>query len=99
MNLGMNLMLPTEYKERTESVPPFEIHVVSYRLENQYFCSVDNVNPGAVIARAQGRTREAVEAVAVARAKEKLRRTRFQASRAEQTRRIKWCVVQYRRSG
>ena len=49
----MNIMRPEEYQERTQSVPPFQVHIVSYRLGDEFHCSVDNVDPGAVIARSQ----------------------------------------------
>ena len=68
----MNTVRPQEYLERTESVPPFRIHIVSYRLGDVYYCSVDNVDPGAVIARSEGSTREEAEVRALERAKKLL---------------------------
>ena len=62
--------------ERTESVPPFRIHVVSYRLGDEYYCSVDNVDPGAVLTRSKSSTRKEAESKAVTRAQERLRHTR-----------------------
>jgi len=67
----------TDYQERKESVPPFEIHIVSYQLGDTFHCTVDNVSPGAVIARAEGKTREEAEKIAVTRAKELLAKTRI----------------------
>ncbi len=77
----MNILQPEEYRERTEPVPPFHIHVASYRLGTVYYCSVDNVDPGAVVARSQGATREEAELRAVTRAKEHLGRTRVHSER------------------
>ena len=71
----MNTLRPEEYLERTESVPPFRIHVVSYRLGDEYYCSVDNVDPGAVITRSKGATRKEAELKAVTRAQERIKRT------------------------
>jgi hypothetical protein len=71
----MNTIRPQEYLERTESVPPFRIHIVSYRLGDEYFCSVDNVDPGAVITRSKGATRKEAEVKAVTRAQERIKRT------------------------
>jgi hypothetical protein len=71
----MNTLRPQEYLERTDSVPPFRIHIVSYRLGDDYHCSVDNVDPGAVITRSKGATRKEAELKAVTRAQEQLRRT------------------------
>ncbi|MFZ1977828.1 MAG: hypothetical protein WAV76_07705 [Bacteroidota bacterium] len=67
-----------EYEERTESVPPFQMHIASYRFGNVYYCSVDNVDPGAVIARSEGTTRKDAEMKAVEHARERLKRTRVQ---------------------
>jgi hypothetical protein len=65
-----------EYQERKESVGQFEIHIVSFRLGGRYHCKVDNVSPGAVIARAEGATREEAEQAAVATAREEIGKTR-----------------------
>jgi hypothetical protein len=74
----MSTVGPQEYKERTESAPPFQMHVASYRLGEVYYCSVDNVDPGAVIARSEGATRTEAESKAIAHAQERLKRTRVQ---------------------
>lgn len=42
----MTILKPEEQQERKESFPPFEIHLLSYRLEETYYCTVDNVDPG-----------------------------------------------------
>ena len=72
----MSPMRAEEYSERTEPLEPFALHVVSYRLGQTYYCTVDNVDPGAVIARSEGLSREAAESGAIARAKERLGRSR-----------------------
>lgn len=74
----MNIMRPEEYQERIQSMPPFQVHIVSYRLGEEFHCSVDNVDPGAVIARSQGPTRAEAESKAIERA---ARRLEFSASR------------------
>jgi ribosomal protein S12 methylthiotransferase accessory factor YcaO len=57
-------------------------------LEKTYYCTVDNVDPGAVIARAKGATREEAEAEAIAKAKERLLQTRvFQSEHYDNLRR------------
>ena len=71
----MSTLRPQEYLERMESVPPFRIHIVSYRLDDVYYCSVDNVDPGAVITRSTGPTRKEAELKAVRRAQARLERT------------------------
>ena len=68
----MTVMTPIEYQERKESVPPFMVRITSYRLGDVYHCTVDNVDPGAVIARAKASTREEAEAIALQSAKNRL---------------------------
>ncbi len=77
----MSTLIPQEYRERTEAVPPFKMHIVSYKLGDKYFCTVDNVDPGANIARAEGSTRENAEANATAKARARLE---YSATRIQQ---------------
>jgi hypothetical protein len=74
----MNIIRPEEYQERIQSIPPFQMHIVSYRLGDEFHCSVDNVDPGAVISRSTGSTRAEAESSAVDRA---TRRLEYSASR------------------
>jgi len=76
----MSTLVPEEYRERTERVPPFKMHVVSYRLGDNFYCIVDNVDPGANISRAKASTREEAESKAIAKAKERLE---YSASRIQ----------------
>lgn len=41
----MSTMAPQEYRERTEPVPPFKMHIMSYRLGDVFYCIIDNVDP------------------------------------------------------
>ena len=68
----MNTLNPQAYRERTELIPPFKIHIVSYRLGEKFYCTVDNVDPGANIARAEASTQDEAESKAITRAKERL---------------------------
>ncbi len=65
-----------EYTQRREKVGDFEINIVSYRLGDRYYCKVDNVSPGAVVARREGSTRAEAEQAAVAIARERVGQTR-----------------------
>ena len=71
------MMRPEELQERIEPVGPWQIRITSYRLGSEWLCVVDNVDPGAVLSRNQGKTREETEFVAVREAKKKLSRTRI----------------------
>ena len=55
-------------RTRTESLGKWRIRIKSYQLGDAYICSVDNVDPGAVIARATAPTREEAEFRAVEQA-------------------------------
>ena len=74
----MNIMRPEEYQERIQDASPFRVRIISYRLGNRFHCTVDNVDPGAVIARTHGSTRAEAESEALRRATTRLE---FSASR------------------
>lgn len=67
---------PEEYQTRVEKVSEWKIRIVSYKLGDQFICTVDNVDPGATIARATASTRSEAESEAVKKAKEKVLRTK-----------------------
>jgi hypothetical protein len=48
---------------------------VSYKLGERFICEIDNVSPGARVARAEGATREEAERAAMATAERRLGRT------------------------
>ena len=55
----------------------WKARVTSYRVGDQFHCVVDNVSPGAWIARATAATREEAEREATGQAEERLARTRI----------------------
>jgi hypothetical protein len=65
-----------EYSERQLEVEGWPVKLTSYRLGDVYHCTADNVSPGAALARATGPTREKAEEQALAKARERLSRTR-----------------------
>ena len=67
------------YSRRQEQVGRWKVNIVSYKLGDQYYCTVDNVEPGATLARGQGSTREEVEKKSLEKAKELLAKTRVMA--------------------
>jgi hypothetical protein len=69
-------MKTEEYATRIIESGAGKIRLKSYRLGNAYFCTADNVDPGAWLARAQGASREEAEERASKRALELLGRTR-----------------------
>ena len=60
---------PKNHQMRNESVGQWTIRIRSYQLGDAYICTVDNMSPGAVIARSNAATRAAAESEAVAQAK------------------------------
>ena len=69
-------MRAEEYQRRREELAGWPVGIVSYRLGGRFICEVDNVSPGARIARAEGGTREEAEGEAIAAAERRLARTR-----------------------
>ncbi len=71
-------MTPENYTEREAEVAGWKVRLTSYKLGSEYLCKVDNVSPGAWLARATGATREVAEEKALKRARELLSRTHRQ---------------------
>jgi hypothetical protein len=69
-------MKAEEYSERSETIDGWAIHIVTYRIGVVYYCSIDNVDPGARFARAEGTTRDEAESGALEKAQRYLRQTR-----------------------
>ena len=60
---------PKNHQTRTESIGKWTVRIRSYQLGDAYICTVDNVSPGAVIARSTAATRVDAESEALAQAK------------------------------
>lgn len=69
-------MKAEDYNERKETIDTWPIHIVTYRIGQTYYCTIDNVDPGARFARAEGATREDAERVALEKARKYLAQTR-----------------------
>ncbi|MSO56580.1 MAG: hypothetical protein EXQ55_06625 [Acidobacteria bacterium] len=77
-------MKAEEYTERLEEIDGWKVNMVTYKIGDRYYCTVDNVDPGARFARAEGETRAEVEDVAREKARRRLGNTRkFPTSSAE----------------
>jgi hypothetical protein len=70
------VLCPQERREREETVGRWRVRLISYRLGEEFFCTADNVDPGANLARVRGAQRDEVEAQALAQARQRLERTR-----------------------
>ena len=69
-------MKAEEYTERQEAIDGWQVHIVTYRIGDRFYCTIDNVDPGARFARADGDTREQAERVALEKARKYLGQTR-----------------------
>ena len=69
-------MKAEDYTERHDVIDGWKVHIVTYRIGDRYCCTIDNVDPGARFARAEGSTREDVERTALEKARKHLGQTR-----------------------
>ncbi len=72
----MPIMRPEEHRVVETTIEGWPARVTSWRLGARWICHVDNVSPGAIVARGNGDTREAAEAAATELAATRLRSTR-----------------------
>lgn len=70
-------MKPQNYSKRRAEAAGWEVNVTSYQLGDRFYCTVDNISPGAWIAKTEGATREEAEKKALDRAAELLAKTRI----------------------
>jgi hypothetical protein len=64
-----------EFRETRQELDGWPINIVSYRVAEKWYCTIDNVSPGARFARAEGHTREEAENAALEKAKRYLKQT------------------------
>ena len=69
-------MRAEDYQRRRQELAGWPVGIVSYKLGDRFICEIDNVSPGAMIARGSGGTREAAESEALEKARRRLGRTR-----------------------
>ena len=69
-------MKSEEFRERRDDLGGWPVNIVSYRIGSRFYCTVDNVDPGARIARTEGATREEAETAAIEKATRYLQQTR-----------------------
>jgi hypothetical protein len=69
-------MKSEDYQERRQELDGWPINIASYRVGDRFYCTIDNVDPGARFARAEGSTRVEAEAAALEKAARYLKQTR-----------------------
>jgi len=72
-------MKAADYQERQLEIEGWPVRLTSYRIGETFYCSADNVSPGAAVARTNGPTREEAETAAIDRARSKLAATKRRA--------------------
>ena len=70
-------MRAEDYQRRRQELAGWPVGIVSYKLGDRYVCEIDNVSPGARVARAEGSTREEAERAAMEAAERRLGRTQI----------------------
>ncbi len=68
--------MSTQYRTREETVENWPVRIVSYCVGPIWYAAVENIDPGAKIARSDGTSREEAERRALDKARERLARTR-----------------------
>ena len=67
-------MLRSErYDVETKELSGVPVRVTSYRIGDRFHCHVENTDPGATIARAEGPTKEQAVEIALSKARERLK--------------------------
>ena len=64
------------YSRRRQEIGSWPIEIESYKFGDVYYCTINNVDPGARFARAEGTTREEAESKALEKAERYIKQTR-----------------------
>ncbi|HVE86463.1 MAG TPA: hypothetical protein VND93_26585 [Myxococcales bacterium] len=77
----MSTFRAEEHQKREDRIEGWPVRITSYRVGSQFRSTVDNIDPGATVARGAGPTREAAEQEAISIARERLAKVkRLEAS-------------------
>ena len=60
------------YQKEKKEVEGWMINITTYKIGERYYCHIDNVSPGATIARTQGDSREEARELALQKATRRL---------------------------
>ena len=64
------------YAKRRQPLGDWTIEIETYQLGDVFYCTINNVDPGARFARAEGSTREEAESKALEKAEKYIKQTR-----------------------
>ena len=65
-------MKSEEYKTETREISGFKVGITTYKIGDISYCKIDNVDPGATIARSEAKTVSEAVQLAVAKASKRL---------------------------
>lgn len=70
------MLKPENHRTSSRELEGIQINITSYKIGEQYYCHITNLDPGATIARAEATTsQDDAEQIALARAQERLVRS------------------------
>jgi hypothetical protein len=64
------------YETRRQDIAGWPVNIVSYKIGDVFHCVIDNVDPGARVARGEGASRAQAEQQAIEAAQRRLERMR-----------------------
>ena len=64
------------YERRRQELGGWPIEIETYQVGDVFYCTINNVDPGARFARAEGATREEAERKALEKAEKYIKQTR-----------------------
>jgi hypothetical protein len=64
------------YERRRQELGGWTVEIETYKLGDVYYCTINNVDPGARFARAEASTRDEAERQALEKAERHLKQTR-----------------------
>jgi len=70
---GLTMPGAEDYRIQKRELGGLLVNVTSYKFGDIYHCHIDNIDPGATIARTDGMTREEAELTALAHALRRLK--------------------------
>ena len=73
------------YSKRRQPLGDWTIELETYQLGDVFYCTINNVDPGARFARAEGPTREDAERKALEKAEKYIKQTRRFPTRETQS--------------
>jgi len=64
------------YAKRRQPLGGWDVEIETYQVGDIFYCTINNVDPGARFARAEGSTREEAESKALEKAEKYIKQTR-----------------------